>query len=74
MENRYRVVNAGSGGRRGAGVAGGVARSVSCLLLAGLLAGCAASSPTEPDPLPPAPSPEPDVPKEDGKTWKPVTG
>ena len=53
-------------------------RSVSCLLLAGLLAGCAAAQPAEPEPLPPpippAPEPKPDAPKEDGKGWKPVTG
>ena len=50
-------------------------RSASCLLLSGLLVGCAATTPVEPEPLPqPIPQPEPDAPKEDGKGWKPVTG
>ena len=53
-------------------------RSASCLLLSGLLVGCAATTPAEPEPLPqpipPAPEPKPDAPKEDGKGWKPVTG
>ena len=38
-----------------------------CLLLTGLLLGCAPQSPAEP-------LPQPDPPKEDGKGWKPVTG
>ena len=53
-------------------------RSASCLLLAGLLAGCATTTPVDPEPLPqpipPTPQPKPDAPKEDGKGWKPVTG
>lgn len=38
-----------------------------CLLLSGLLLGCAPQSPAEP-------LPQPEPPMEDGKGWKPVTG
>ncbi len=52
-------------------------RSASCVLLAGLLVGCAATTPVEseplPQPVPPTPQPKPDAPTEDGKGWKPVT-
>ena len=50
-------------------------RLASCMLLSGLLLGCAAQSKVEPIPLPePAPQPESEPSKGDGKGWKPVTG
>ena len=62
--------------RRPSGALAFAARAASCLMLAGLLVGCAASSPAEPIPLPDPPTskPGPDQPKEGGKGWKPVTG
>ncbi len=82
MESHYRVEAARSERRRsdahGVGVRRAIARSASGLLLSGLLVGCAASSPSQPEPLPqpipPAPEPKPEPPKEDGKGWKSVTG
>ena len=50
-------------------------RLASCMLLSGVLLGCAAQSRVEPIPLPePAPQPESDPSKGDEKVWKPVTG
>ena len=70
METHHRIA-AGRNENRRREVLTGLARSASCLLLAGLLAGCATTTPVEPEPLP---QPEPDAPKEDGKGWKPVSG
>ena len=62
--------------RRPSGALAFAARAASCLMLAGLLVGCAASSPAEPIPLPDPPTskPGPDQPTEGEKEWKPVTG
>ena len=77
METHYRL-EAGRSENWRREVLTGLTRSASCLLLAGLLVGCATTTPVEPEPLPqpvpPAPEPKPDAPKEDGKGWKPVTG
>ena len=77
METDHRL-EVGRSGMRRFDVPALLGRSASCLLLAGLLAGCAASTPGEaeplPQPIPPTPQPGPDQPKEGGKGWKPVTG
>ena len=74
METHHRIEAGRSDNRRHEALRV-LGRSASCLLLSGLLVGCAATTPVEPEPLPqPIPQPEPDAPKEDGKGWKPVTG
>ena len=77
MESHHRIEAGRSDNRRHEALRV-LGRSASFLLLSGLLVGCAAATPAEPEPLPqpipPAPEPKPDAPKEDGKGWKPVTG
>ena len=66
-------VNTKTNSGRRSGIFGNAARSVSFLLLAGLLTACSAASQVDPAPER-VPAPEPSAPKGEGKGWKPITG